>query len=254
MERKFFKKFASLILACVATFVFVSQTSGCGFIDSLINPTPEAVDFTELTYVAFGDSITYGEVGSTGKQMDTPYPNLVANELQLKAVRNYGTRGAVVKIPSVASSKPYVLSQVVEATAKADIVSVMIGINDFGAGYALGVAEDSDPTVSVYGAYNYLAKELNKKYPNSFIFFMTPLKPFDWAETNSAGYTLVDMSNAIKAVCAENGFAVLDLNATSQFSPEVDKGCTDGLHPSQRFFEEYMAPQIAEFIRENYGK
>ena len=254
MKRKFVKKFASLILACVATFAIVLPTGGCDFINNIINPAPQAVDFTQLTYVAFGDSITYGEVGSTGKKMDMPYPELVAEELQFKAVQNKGVRGATVKVPSVASDKPNILSQVLEASAKADIVSVMIGINDFGAGYVLGTAEDTDPSVSVYGAYNYLADLLSEKYPDAFIFFMTPLKPFNWAETNSAGYTLVDMSNAVKTVCEANGFAVLDLYATSGFSPEVDLGCSDGLHPSQRFFEEYMAPQIVEFIRENYGK
>ena len=251
MRKKFFKKLASVVLAVVATFAVVLPTSGCDFITNLINPAPQAVDFTQLNYVAFGDSITYGEVVPSGNKMDMPYPELVAEELQLKAVRNYGVRGATVKVPSVASDKPNILSQVLEATSKADIVSVMIGINDFGAGYVLGTAEDTDPSVSVYGAYNYLATLLSEKYPDAFIFFMTPLKPFNWSETNSAGYTLIDMSNAIKAVCEKNGFAVLDLNATSEFSPEVDKGCTDGLHPSQRFFEEYMAPQIVEFIKEN---
>ena len=254
MKRKSFKKFASLILACVATFAMVLPTGGCALVDSASSVAPEVVDFTQLTYVAFGDSITYGEVASTGNQMEKPYPILVAESLQLKGVRNYGTRNATVKVPVAASTRPNILGQVAEASAKADIVSVMIGINDFGAGYELGTVEDTDPSVSVYGAYNYLAKELNKKYPDAFIFFMTPLKPFSWDETNSAGYTLVDMSNAIKTVCETNDIAVLDLYATSGFSPEVDLGCSDGLHPSQRFFEEYMAPQIVDFIKENYGK
>ena len=249
MKKTFWKKCASLIIACVASFAMILPTAGC---DSSSSSTPETVDFTQLTYVAFGDSITYGEVGSTGKQMDTPYPNLVASELQLKAVRNYGTRGAVVKTPSVPSDKPYILSQVVEATTKADIVSVMIGINDFGAGYALGTVEDTDHTVSVYGAYNYLAKELNKKYPNAFIFFMTPLKQYKSAEVNSQGYRLSDVAKAVKDVCAVKGLPVLDMYETCAYSLENDSK-SDGLHPTQKFMATYATPQIVQFIQDNYS-
>lgn len=252
MRKNFFKKCASLLLACIAMLTVALTTVACETNNENENPTPETVDFTQLTYVALGDSITYGEVGSTGAQMEKPYPVLVKEILQLKAVKNLGTRNATVKVPVEASTRPNIFGQV--ADAKADIVSVMIGINDFGAGFALGTPTDIDSSVSIYGAYNKLAADLRAKNPNAFIFFMTPLKPFYWEETNKAGYTLVDMSNAIKTACAANDIMVLDLYATSGFSPEVDLGCSDGLHPSQRFFEEYMAPQIAQFIQENYGK
>ena len=237
----------ALVLAML--FLLVLHMNGFSGLHNHTEPDDE-----QIKVACIGDSITYGEVSSTGKKMEMPYPELVAEELQLKGVRNYGTRNATVKVPVAASTRPNIFGQVAEASANADIVSVMIGINDFGAGYDLGIVADADPSVSVYGAYNCLAKDLIEKYPNAFIFFMTPLKPFYWEETNEAGYTLVDMANAIKTVCEANNIAVLDLYATSGFSPEVDLGCSDGLHPSQRFFEEYMAPQIVEFIRENYGK
>ena len=118
--------------------------------------------FSELKYVAFGDSITYGEVASTGTQMEKPYPNLVAEELGLKAVRNYGERNATVKVPSTTSNKPNIFTKVNEASATADIVSVMIGINDFGAGCALGTMQDTSCTESVYGGFNQLASSLKQ--------------------------------------------------------------------------------------------
>ena len=247
MQGKFWKKLGTALLACVMTLATVFSVSACGGSGA----GSGSVDFTKLTYVAFGDSITWGEVGATQQQMEKPYPVLVGEELGFKAVRNYGQRNASVKYMQ---SKPNVLTQVADASKKADIVSVMIGINDFGAGCQLGTMADTSCTQSVYGGFNELASKLKEKYPDAFIFIMTPLKPFDWAESNSAGYTLVDMSNAIKDVCTANGFSVLDLNAISEFSAQTDPYCPDGLHPSQYYFATYMVPKITQFIKDNYTK
>ena len=247
MQVKFWNKLATAFLACVMTLTAAFSIGACGQSDA----GDGSVDFTQLTYVAFGDSITWGEVGSTQEQMEKPYPVLVAEEMGFKAVRNYGQRNASVKYME---SKPNVLTQVAEASKKADVVSVMIGINDFGAGCVLGTMEDKSCTQSVYGGFNELASKISEKYPDAFVFIMTPLKPFNWEETNKAGYTLVDMSNAIKEVCAVNNFAVLDLNAISEFSAQTDPYCPDGLHPSQYYFATYMVPKITQFIKDNYNK
>ena len=253
MKWKIWNKLWSCMLSCLMAFATAFSVGACvlgnGGDSSSASDTPAG--FTELTYIAFGDSITWGEVGATQEQMEKPYPVLVAEDMGFKAVKNYGQRNASVKYMQ---SKPNVITQVSEAVKKADIVSVMIGINDFGAGCQLGTMQDTSCTESVYGGFNQLASSLKSKYPDAFIFIMTPLKPFDWAETNKAGYTLVDMSNAIKEVCAANDFAVLDLNATSEFSSQTDPYCPDGLHPSQYYFTNYMVPKITQFIRANYNK
>ena len=248
MNKKFWKKCAAIALSCMAAFAFVFSFGACGG-----SGETGKVDFTKLTYVAFGDSITFGEVGSTQEQMEKPYPNLVSETLKFKAVRNYGERNATIKY---IETKPNLLTKVAGASSKADIVSVLIGINDFGAGCKLGTVEDNSCVNSVYGGFNELANTLHTKYPDAFIFFMTPLTPFkaDFPKTNSAGYTLVELCNVIKEVGERNNIAVLDLNETSGFSSETDPHCADGLHPSQYFFTEYMAPQIAQFIQENYAK
>lgn len=248
MSRKFWKKISTIMLSCLMTVAMALSIGACG---KGGGGEDGDVDFTKLTYVAFGDSITWGEVGSTHEQMDKPYPVLVAEEMGFKSVRNYGERNSTVKL--INDGRPNVVHAALGATSKADIVSVMIGINDFGAGCKLGTMEDTYYEESVYGGFNHLASNLKQKYPDAFIFFMTPLKPFNWNETNSAGYTLVDMSNAIKEVCAANDFAVLDLNATLQFNQQMDPYCPDGLHPSQYFFTTHMVPQITEFITANYN-
>ena len=250
MKRKFWNKLGSCVLSCLMALATVFSLGACGQ-QGGEESSDSAVDFTQMTYLAFGDSITWGEVGSTQAQADKPYPVLVSEEMGFKAVRNYGERNASVKYME---SKPNVLTQVAGAAKKADVVSVLIGINDFGAGCALGTMQDTSCTESVYGGFNQLASSLKAKYPDAFVFIMTPLKPFDWAETNKAGYTLVDMSNAIKDVCAANGFAVLDLNSTCEFTAQTDPYCPDGLHPSQYFFATHMVPQITQFIRDNYNK
>ena len=230
----------SVVLSCLCacSFNFTSEKSE--------SSGAKEVDFTQMTYVAFGDSITWGEDGQTHQQMKNTYAKLVAEDLELKNVENYGKRGASITFKT---SSPYIGEQLIEATAKADIVSGMIGVNDVLGAHTLGTIEDTSADC-VYGGLNNLAKELLKKYPNAFIFFMTPLNQTKSPAVNSAGYTLVDVCDAIKAVCAVNNIAVLDLNTTVEFSSETDPN-SDGLHPTQQFVMEYTAPQIAQFIKNN---
>ena len=37
------------------------------------------------------------------------------------------------------------------------------------------------------------------------------------------------------------------------YEVEMSLSNSDGLHPSQEFFEEYTAPQIVDFIKNNYA-
>lgn len=241
------RKIGIISIVCVIASVILNCLCACSpNTSSEGNTEKQTIDLTQMTYVAFGDSITWGEDGQTHQQMSTTYPQLVAEELSLKNVQNYGKRGASITFKT---DSPFVGTQIQEATAKADIVSVMIGVNDFLGAHTLGTIEDNTADC-VYGGLNYLAKELLKKYPKAFIFFMTPLQQWKNAEVNSANYQLVDVVNAIKEVCAVNNIAVLDLYTTVEFSKTTDPK-SDGLHPTQQFAASYTAPKIAGFIQEN---
>ena len=45
---------------------------------------------------------------------------------------------------------------------------------------------------------------------------------------------------------------VLDMYNNGKYELEMYYPSSDGIHPSQEFIKNYTAPQIAEFIRQNY--
>ena len=246
MSKRFWKKLATTVLACVMMLATVFSIGACGGNGG--GSTDKPVDFTKLTYIAFGDSITWGEDGETHAQMKKPYPVLVGETLQLANVENYGKRGATV---TFVTTNKVVMELVQEAPSKADIVSVMIGVNDFAGSQPLGELGDTSYG-TIYGSLNNLVTQLQEKYKNAFIFFMTPLKQYKSAEVNSAGYQLSDVATAVKEVCGARQIPVLDLYETGEYSLQTDP-TSDGLHPTQTFVAYYTAPKIAQFIQENYS-
>lgn len=211
----------------------------------------EEVDFSILNMVCLGDSITYGYEPYTGKKMQNPYPELVKELLGLNSISNYGIPGDTV---GYAPDRQIMANRYIEMKDNTDIISVLGGINDYRYGI-IPLGNIDDNTINtIYGAYNVLAQGLTEKYPNSFIFFMTPYK---WAGDKgvcSQGYTLEDMSNVIKEVCAKYDIPVLDLYSNGNLESEFNLSDSDGLHPTQEFLINYTAPQIAEFIKNNYDK
>ena len=250
MKWKIWNKLWSCMLSCLMAFATAFSVGACvlgnGGDSSSASDTPAG--FTELTYIAFGDSITWGEDGETHEQMKKPYPQLVAESLQLKNVENYGKRGATV---TYVTTNKVVMGLVEEAPSKANIVSVMIGVNDFAGSQQLGTLNDTGYN-TIYGSLNNLVVQIQNKYKDAFIFFMTPLKQYKSAEINSAGYKLSDVANAVKEVCATREIPVLDLYETGEYSMQTDPN-SDGLHPTQKFVANYTAPKITQFIQEHYG-
>lgn len=216
--------------------------------------TEKTIDFSNKTYLAFGDSITWGaDYSRAYARMDNPYPELVANELELKSHVNLAVSGATLCVNTL--DLVCMTDRIVSYTQSADIVSVLMGVNDFNRSLPLGTIEDCSNT-TVYGALNLIAKHFQVYYTNSFVFFMTPYKVAfggkDSFTENSQGYNLLDVANAIKEVAKNYGYPVLDLFSVGKYELEMYNADNDGIHPSQEFIRNYTAPQIAEFIRKNY--
>ena len=214
----------------------------------------EVTDFSQLTFVAFGDSITYGADLIIGGRIPTPYPTEVNNRLGFKSYSNLGVSGATYTANN--SGRTCMTDIITSYTSHADIIGVLAGVNDYYAKAKLGTINDND-TSTIYGALHVSMSYLKENYSDSFIFYMTPYKCYFngilWSEQNSLGYTLEDVSNAIKEVAEIYEISVLDLFTYGGFENVMyDKDC-DGVHPNQKFVLDVMSPQIADFIKEKYN-
>ena len=139
----------------------------------------------------------------------------------------------------------------------ADIVLVFGGINDASSGVEIGNIDDTDPR-TFYGALNTLISGLQEKYPDSYIFLVTPYMLYYpnldhmWDDTLKlpSGYTRYDYNVSLKAIGEKYGIDILDL-----WTLNTDKTCfVDGVHPADDFCNNVLAPTIAQFIKDNYKK
>ena len=114
---------------------------------------------------------------------------------------------------------------------------------------------------TVYGSLNLIAEYLTNNCSDTFYFFITPynakLKQGQYNgntgyDDNKLGYSLEDVATAYKEVGAKYNIPVLDLFKYGNYEVEMYDSDSDGVHPNQDFILEYTAPQIAEFIRQNY--
>ena len=237
MEKKLFKRLFSMciviamVLSMCPTFVFAEDTT----------------DYSGYTYVAFGDSITYGidgdySSGEEGYRMEKPYPTLVAETLGIGTVVNQAKSGATW---TQHESRTNMTDRIMRYNGAADIISVMLGVNDYAAKCTLGDMNSRDNT-TIYGSIHMAAKHLTTTYPDAFIFFMTPFK---YRTEDNGKYTLSDVAQAVKDVAAVYNIPVLDMYTNGQFDPAT--GAKDQIHPTQAHHINYTAPMICEFIKQH---
>ena len=237
MKNKPLKRFfsmcmvAALILSMCPTIVFAEDTT----------------DYSGYTYVAFGDSITYGidgdySSGEEGYRMEKPYPTLVAETLGIGTVVNQAKSGATW---TQHATRTNMTERIMRYNGDADIISVMLGVNDYAAKCALGDMNSRDNT-TIYGSIHMAAKHLTTTYPDAFIFFMTPFK---YRTEDNGQYTLSDVAQAVKDVAAVYNIPVLDMYTNGQFDPAT--GAKDQIHPTQAHHITYTAPMICELIRQH---
>ena len=211
-------------------------------------------DFENLTYTAFGDSITYGaDYFNNYSQMETPYVEEVGNILKLASTNNQGVSGATLSSNNLGLH--CMTSSITSFNENSDIISVLGGVNDYNRDLPLGTISDEDIS-TIYGSLHASMSYLTDNYPNSFIFYMTPYKENysgrHYSDINSKGYTLEDVANAIKEVAEIYSIPVLDLFNEGNFESVMNNSDCDGIHPNQDFILSDTAPQIANFIKNNY--
>ena len=206
--------------------------------------TPTTVDYSKITYSALGDSIT----ASDGKK---PYSTTVKEILGLKNGINNGIGGS-----TVSNRNNGFVDRYDSISIYSDIISIQGGINDCRLDVELGTIDSFDETTFM-GAYNSLIKKIKEKYPDAFIFLMSMPKTYNsktldmYAYGNGLGYNYLEYASAIYQIAEKWNLPVLDLYIDSFYE---DTELTDGVHPSQTYITEILAPMISEFIEANYPK
>ena len=221
----------------------------------------EVVDFSQLTYIAFGDSITKGtNLYETSGLLNISYPQQVKNLLNLKSFTNYGVAGA--DLCYINKNFSSISNNVLNLTEHYDIISINGGVNDWNCDNPLGTINDMTDT-TIYGSLNLIAEYLTTNCSNSFYFFMSPYNAklkqgqyngYTGFHSNKLGYSLQDIAKAYKEVAIKYNIPFLDLFNNGNYEFEMYDNDSDGVHPNQDFILEYTAPQIAQFIKDNYKK
>ena len=236
--------------------------TGCGE----KNPNP----YAGKTIACIGDSITYG-VGVTRDETD--YVTLLAQSMEMDYIR-LGASGTTLCTDGHATCNIGKLTE--ENLAGADVVTILMGINDFvqarGGYYKLGSIESTD-TSTIYGAAHMWCQrivELRKtdSLKDTKFYFLTPVitswnnsvsstRNWDQGKQNVHGYTLRDLCNAILEVCALYDIPVIDLNLVSglYYNSAEDNTVAefggDGAHPGT-VGHQMMADAIENRLLQNH--
>ena len=131
--------------------------------------------FADLNYLAFGDSVTEG---GNLQSVSQAYPNVAGNLLGCN-VKNKAVGGSTFVRDPNKSSRHCIAEDVINFTKNSGryhIISVAGGVNDQSLALPLGSISDPLTTETVYGSLKLIAKTLIQRYPNAFIFFITPIK------------------------------------------------------------------------------
>lgn len=222
------------------------------------------------TIACIGDSITYG-VGVTRDETD--YVTLLAESLEMDYIR-LGASGTTL---CTDGSRACNIGKLTEGNlAGADVVTVLMGINDFcaaGTGYYELGEIDSTDTSTIYGAAHMWCQRIAElrqtdSLKDTEFWFMTPLitswnnsvssaRNWDQSKTNIHGYTLRDLCNAILEVCALYDIPAIDLNLLSGLYYNSAENNTvtefggDGVHPGT-VGHQMMAEAIENRLLQNH--
>ena len=220
-----------------------------------INSTSTTIAGKTINFL--GDSITYGFDGTNSTRVSKPYPTIVGEILGAK-INNYGMSGSTIGGDGKTSTEYNVLGNTpmnirYADMANADYVLVLGGVNDYTVDRRIPLGIKGDTTnLTFYGALKILIEGLIRKYPNSRIGFITPLRKMNDHNLNVYGNHLKEYRNAIIEMCEEYSVPVLDLFSKGGCYAHVstdwrNSNLPDGLHPNQEFYYK-MAVQISSFI------
>ena len=183
------------------------------------------VEFDGITWLAIGDSITYGDTVN-----GYAYPNYIADSTAITLSKEGHSGYSMEALYNMRSS----------FIASCDIATVFAGTNDFNSDKALGTINDNT-TSTFYGVVNLMMQYMQTTYNDAPVVFFTPIwRNYSGSQSgvivgmvNNNGDNLLDFAEAIIKCGKKHGVPVVDLSNNSGIGEYNLTGLTnDGVHPN----------------------
>lgn len=210
-----------------------------------------------VNYASIGDSITWQDsnIYKETNEKSIGYQSILKNRFSIKEVYNLGVSGASLGMNNYYPKKKCVVTDLDYPLLKdCDLITIMIGTNDFRYGVPIGsIDELADNTF--LGAYQLLINTIRNENPNAHIYLITPLQRnkdgYDINTINDCGNKLIDYVNATKSIGKKYSLPVVDIyNNFTINSSNLDKYTRDGLHPNDEGYK-IIADYLYNFISQN---
>jgi lysophospholipase L1-like esterase len=215
-----------LLVACAAVAAACSGSNGP------TGPTPRQARLSRTRFLAFGDSITAGEVTQpvsgtrgTGKLVLVPaasYPSV----LQGRLASTYTAQASSIGVSNLGQSNEFLLEGVsrfdqVFPSSRAEVVLLQEGLNGLNF-----VGPDTST-----GLMRIMVQQAKNASAKVFIGSMIPMIPGRPRATVSPA-ALVTYNNVLQIMCTQEGVTYVDLYTGMLAEAEQLIG-SDGLHPTE---------------------
>jgi len=200
-------------------FTDISQT------DDLIIIGKHPRWYDSKTWVAIGDSITYGTYsygsGSIARDPQGSYAYLASKRVGYRFV-NAAVPNLGFTVDATDTSFPYrTLPDVLANTdfTNASIVTVALGTNDYGRDGTLGTLSDTSAVNSIYGRAKLIIETVQTQAPGARLIFVTPIPRetagtangrYDMTVRNGSGFSLSAVRTAILELCTLYGLECIN--------------------------------------------
>jgi lysophospholipase L1-like esterase len=205
------------------------------------------ISFSVNKIVFFGDSFSDGETDFTGKTA----AYLGVNDYILHATSGHSISQMVTAMESTLSSNPTFFSGV-------DVVSVLIGLNDFSGNTALGNLSSASGHSSYAGKMKQFIETVLAENPAIVIYWCTvpetDSESLPYKRTSSQGWTLNDLKNLIVEIAGYYSVNVVDFYSNSGINEETIGTylSNDKIHPSDAGHTR-LAKVLTSAIQKHYS-
>ena len=200
------------------------------------------------SYIAFGDSITRGQMQAAKTPLaGYTIPQGIADACHL-SLTNAGVSGQGF----CKTANDLLAIDTIQATdiSGANLITIAYGRND--ASYSLGTVSDTPGANTICGrlkeALAYITS--TNKRAQVVVITPTPNSTAGYTEASSGGWTLRDLENAFKTICADYHVGLCTWEECTLTAHWSDFS-TDGTHPNEtayKYLSAYMGGQVGKYF------